>query len=115
MVKRLILFEYLAVLLFLVYTYFSQKYSVWMFLLLLFVPDISIAFYKINSKVGGIAYNTIHTYTIPIVLAVTGYLFFKNTTLLPICLIWMMHISMDRFIGYGLKYDNFKETHIQKL
>jgi hypothetical protein len=33
----------------------------------------------------------------------------------PICIIWMSHISMDRVIGYGLKYDSFKETHIQKL
>jgi len=95
--------------------YFSQRYNHWLFLVLLFAPDVSIAFYKINNSIGAIAYNIIHTYTIPIILAVIDKLFFENTIILPICLIWMSHISMDRFIGYGLKYDNFKETHIQKL
>jgi len=115
MVKIIVRLEYLTVLLFLVYAYFSQKYSPWFFLVLLSVPDISIAFYKVNNRIGGIAYNIIHTYTIPIILAVNAKLFFEDTVILPICLIWMSHISMDRFIGYGLKYDNFKETHIQKL
>ncbi len=115
MVKKIIRLEYLTVFLFLVYTYFSEKYSLLLFLLLLFVPDISIIFYKINSRIGGIVYNIIHTYTVPIILVIVDKVFFENTIILTICLIWMSHISMDRFIGYGLKYDNFKETHIQKL
>jgi len=115
MVKKTIRLEYLTILLFLVYTYFSQKYSLWLFLIFLFVPDIAIVFYKINSRIGSIAYNIIHTYTIPIILVIINNLFFENTIMLTICLIWMSHISMDRFVGYGLKYDNFKETHIQKL
>lgn len=115
MVKKIVRLEYLFVLFLLIYLYFSQNYSLWLFLILLFAPDISIIFYKINNKIGGIAYNIIHTYTIPIILVVIAKLFFEDSIILPICLIWMLHISMDRFVGYGLKYDDFKETHLQRL
>ncbi len=115
MVRRFIRYEYLAVFFFLVYTYFSLKYNLWLFLILLFVPDIAIVFYKINSKIGGIAYNIIHTYAIPVIIIIINSIFLKNMIIQPICIIWMSHISMDRVIGYGLKYDSFKETHIQKL
>jgi len=82
---------------------------------MLFVPDIAIVFYKINSIIGGIAYNIIHTYTIPIALIAINHIFWQISIIQAICIIWMSHISMDRFIGYGLKYESFKETHIQKL
>lgn len=115
MVRKLIRLEYLAALLALVYTYFSFNHNVWLFLALLFAPDIVIAFYKINSKVGEIAYNMIHTYTIPVILLAANHVLFNLAVIQAVCIIWMSHISMDRLVGYGLKYDNFKETHIQRL
>lgn len=115
MVKKIVHFEFLTMMLFLIYTYFKSEFSIVLFFLLFFVPDIAILFYKINNKVGGIAYNIIHTYIIPIILLFINIIFFNNVLFQSICIIWMSHISMDRFLGYGLKYDTFKETHIQKL
>jgi hypothetical protein len=35
--------------------------------------------------------------------------------LLPYGLIWIVHIGMDRMLGFGLKYPTgFKETHLQR-
>ncbi|MDD9911252.1 MAG: DUF4260 family protein, partial [Ahrensia sp.] len=35
---------------------------------------------------------------------------------LAIALIWAAHISGDRALGYGLKYEsNFKHTHLGKI
>ncbi|WP_188647767.1 DUF4260 family protein [Marinithermofilum abyssi] len=30
-------------------------------------------------------------------------------------LIWIAHIAFDWTLGFGLKYDQFKHTHIQRL
>jgi hypothetical protein len=35
---------------------------------------------------------------------------------LQLALIWLTHIGVDRFIGYGLKYPtDFKDTHLQRV
>lgn len=35
---------------------------------------------------------------------------------LPLALIWVNHIGVDRFMGYGLKYsDGFAWTHLGRL
>lgn len=115
MVKKLVRFEFLVIWLISIYVYFSSGFSIWLFLILLFTPDISIVFYKINDRVGGIAYNIIHTYSIPVMLLFISKIFLNDNTLRSLCIIWISHISMDRFLGYGLKYDNFKETHIQRI
>lgn len=115
MVSKLMRFEFLVIWLISMYVYFSSGFSIWLFLLLLFTPDISIVFYKINNRVGGIAYNIIHTYIIPVILLFISMIFLNGAVLKSLCIIWISHISMDRFLGYGLKYDSFKETHIQRL
>lgn len=115
MVKRIVQSEYLAMLMSMIYLYYISGYSWWLFLALLFVPDISIVFYAINQNIGKIAYNIIHTYTVPLVILLLDALLLEHVFVRPLCIVWMAHLSMDRFIGYGLKYDTFKETHLQKL
>jgi hypothetical protein len=34
----------------------------------------------------------------------------------PVALIWVNHIGVDRLLGYGLKYaDGFKWTHLGRM
>jgi hypothetical protein len=36
--------------------------------------------------------------------------------MVAVALIWFAHISMDRTVGYGLKYPtSFKDTHLERV
>ena len=60
-------------------------------------------------------YNAFHTYTVPVVLALAALLLHAHT-LMPVALIWVNHIGVDRLLGYGLKYaDGFKWTHLGRM
>ena len=113
--KKLIQLEGMIVMILGIYIYFASGYSWWIFLLLLFVPDISMAGYMINTKIGAYLYNASHTFIAPLLLLLVGIMFSMDS-LLMVGLIWMVHIGMDRMMGYGLKYKtHFKDTHIQRL
>lgn len=115
MVKILHRFEYGIAFLLLLFVYFHLDFPFWLFLLLLFVPDVTLVGYLVNQKVGSILYNMGHNLMIPLVLLGVALLF-DSQLLLVIACIWLAHISMDRFLGYGLKYkDSFKDTHMQKV
>lgn len=95
--------------------YFSNGYSWLLFLLLLFLPDVSMIGYAAGSKTGAYVYNAAHTYILPLLLLLSGYLLSLEWPVI-ISLIWIVHIGLDRMLGYGLKYTSgFKDTHIQKL
>ncbi len=97
------------------YFYFSNGYSLGMFLLLLLVPDVFLIGYMINNKIGAYLYNVAHTYITPLFLLLVGDMMSINH-LTMISLIWLAHIGMDRMLGYGLKYaSSFKDTHIQNI
>lgn len=86
--------------------------SWWLFAALWLAPDLSILGYFAGPCRGSRIYNTAHTYTLPITLAVCALLLHANA-LLPFALIWVNHIGVDRLMGYGLKYSNgFDWTHL---
>jgi hypothetical protein len=86
-----------------------------LFLLLLLVPDIFMIGYAKNSKLGALVYNAGHTYNIPFLL-LGLFLLIHTPILLPLSIIWIAHISMDRMLGFGLKFDtDFKDTHLGKI
>ena len=61
------------------------------------------------------AYNVAHTYVLPVALAAIGVLAGSDLAV-ELGLIWLMHIGVDRAIGYGLKYPTgFKDTHLQRV
>ena len=95
---------------------YAQLESSWLyFALLLLTPDLAMLPYLINPRLGALAYNVVHTYVLPLALAVVAYLG-GYPTLLALALIWLAHIGMDRTVGYGLKYgDDFKHTHLQEV
>ncbi|MBI1282375.1 MAG: DUF4260 family protein [Anaerolineaceae bacterium] len=95
--------------------YAHQGGSIWLFLALILVPDLSALGYLANVRVGSITYNLIHFYVWPIVLAGAAFAF-NQPTLLLIALIWFAHIGADRALGFGLKYPTeFKDTHMQRV
>lgn len=86
--------------------------SWWFFAALWLAPDLSMLGYLLSPCRGARVYNAFHTYTLPIVLGLSGW-FFHAKGLLPFVLIWVNHIAVDRLLGYGLKYSNgFGWTHL---
>lgn len=97
------------------YIYIQLDFPIWLFFVLLLVPDITMIGYTINKKIGAVVYNFGHSFILPLLFAL-AYFYFLKDYLLIISIIWLAHIFMDRLLGFGLKYkDSFNETHIQKL
>jgi hypothetical protein len=68
-----------------------------------------------GAKVGSITYNLAHTSAFPVILALVAWLTGWSVGL-PIAMIWLAHIGMDRMVGYGLKYpDSFKQNHLGRV
>lgn len=82
--------------------YFVNGWSVWHFLLLFLLPDISLLAYLKNSKIGDFTYNLGHTFTTPfVVMSLTALL--NEPFGYKFGLIWLAHIGFDRFLGFGLR------------
>lgn len=68
--------------------------------------------YAINTKFGAIAYNIVHHRGLAIIIYLIG-IFVHIRELQLAGIILLAHLSFDRILGYGLKYnDNFKHTHL---
>jgi hypothetical protein len=95
--------------------YFHADNAWWLYLLLALAPDLSMVGYAAGTRVGALAYNTVHTLGLPVALAAAGVLAGADG-LVAVSLIWIAHIGADRALGYGLKYPtNFKDTHLQRV
>lgn len=91
----------------------GQKW--WLYPVLLLVPDIFMAGYLANTKVGAFFYNLGHSYFAPALMSLLAWRA-DNKMALALGIIWLGHIGFDRFMGYGLKYDSdFKHTHLGDL
>ena len=97
------------------YIYIQLDFPIWLFFALLFVPDITMAGYALNNKIGAHLYNFGHSFVFPLLLLLS-YFYFLKDYLLIVSIIWFAHIFMDRLLGFGLKYqDSFHHTHIQRI
>lgn len=86
----------------------------WLFAALILAPDLTFIIYILDKHIGTIAYNIMHTYSLPVALGILS-LFGGWQLGLALAIIWIAHIGMDRSIGYGLKYQSaFKDTHLQR-
>ena len=90
--------------------------SWWLFAALWLLPDLSMLGYVGGRSCRGARiYNAFHSYIAPAVLGLAGLLFHAAMTL-PVALIWINHIGVDRLLGYGLKYsDGFGFTHLGRI
>jgi hypothetical protein len=92
--------------------YQPLQFSWWVWILLFFTPDVGMLGYIVNPQIGAITYNLLHHKLIAIIIMAAGY-FFYQPWLTPAGLIMFGHSSLDRVLGYGLKYpDSFKHTHL---
>jgi hypothetical protein len=107
--------EGLAVLMFSILLYWNFGARWWLFVLLLLVPDLSMLGYAVNPRVGRLSYNIVHSYVLPLCVAIATIVT-HSVRLLPLVCIWTAHIGMDRLLGYGLKVsDMFGDTHLGRL
>jgi len=97
-----------------IYAFSLTDFAWWWYLVLILAPDIGMLGYVVNTKVGAVTYNLFHHKAIAILVFIAG-LALPNAWLELSGIILFGHASMDRMIGYGLKYsDNFKHTHLQE-
>ena len=86
-----------------------------MYLLLLFVFDVSMVGYAKDAKLGAYIYNWGHSLTLPTLIVLFAWV---STSEIAAAagLIWIAHIGLDRFLGYGLKLTSgFKKTHLGEI
>lgn len=115
MVKIILLLENLLIFFGALYFYHQIDGNWLHFLLLLFVPDISMIGYLKNPVQGSLLYNLVHNYILAIFLMLLG-IATNNTFFYNLGIILSAHVALDRTLGYGLKYPTkFKDTHIQKV
>ena len=87
--------------------------SWWLFAALWLAPDLSMLGYATGRPCrGSRIYNVFHTYALPGVLALAAIALHARADV-PLALIWVNHIGVDRMLGYGLKFsDGFGFTHL---
>lgn len=95
--------------------YFNADYPWWLLVVLVLAPDLSMVGYLAGPRAGASTYDAAHTYVIPIIVGTIGVV--ADTEIaVQVGLIWLVHIGVDRAMGYGLKYPtSFKDTHLQRV
>jgi hypothetical protein len=98
-----------------IYLFGTLDYAWWWFLVLILTPDIGIVGYLFGNKIGALSYNLFHHKGIAILVYLAGAYFS-----IPLCqligIILFSHASLDRMLGYGLKYEKgFKFTHLGEI
>jgi hypothetical protein len=95
-------------------TFYARGGHSWiLFALCFLLPDVTFLAYLAGSRAGAIGYNIAHSYVLPLTMATALHLLGKSAAA-P--LIWIAHIGLDRFLGYGLKYPaGFADTHLGPL
>lgn len=86
--------------------------GLWLYLLLILAPDLSMLGYLGGPKLGSATYNVFHTYLGPGALLAVAFWQAVPMGIL-VGLIWAAHIGADRTLAYGLKYPtSFTDTHL---
>ena len=113
--KTTLALEELGMFLFSILIFSSLSYAWWWFPVLILLPDISFVGYLVNNKTGAIVYNTFHHKALALACIALGY-YLRNDVWILIGAILFGHSSMDRMLGYGLKYfTGFKYTHLGEI
>ncbi len=113
--KLVLKFEELGLLVIGIYLFNLLDYQWWWFLVLILTPDFSMIGYLFGNKTGAICYNLFHHKAIAILMYLVG-IYFGQEILQLAGVILFSHSSLDRLMGYGLKYESgFKDTHLGKI
>ncbi len=110
--KTVLRLEELGLFLFSVYLFSRLPYAWWWFPVLFFVPDLGMLGYLGGPRVGAFIYNLVHHRGLALLYYVAGVLL--NLPGLALAgVILFAHSSLDRVLGYGLKFpDRFTNTHL---
>ena len=96
------------------YTLYMFEVTWWWYPVLLVGPDVSMLGYIVGNRVGALSYNLFHHKGIAVIVMIVGL--YAIDPLFFIGVVLFGHSSMDRFFGYGLKYeDGFKFTHLGEI
>ncbi|OGO12270.1 MAG: hypothetical protein A2Z66_00220 [Chloroflexi bacterium RBG_13_66_10] len=113
--KTLVRLEELALFLFSVYLFSTLSFPWWLFPVLLLAPDLSMIGYAGGAALGAEIYNAVHHRGVALILYVAGvWLALPAVSLAGVIL--LAHSSLDRVLGYGLKYPGgFANTHLGRI
>jgi Domain of unknown function (DUF4260) len=110
--KTIIRLEEAAMFLLSIYLFTGLSMPWWWYVVFILTPDLSMLGYLANNKTGAICYNIVHHKAVAILIYISG-LYLQNEILQFAGLILFGHSSMDRMMGYGLKYaEGFAFTHL---
>ncbi|WP_421914576.1 DUF4260 domain-containing protein [Mesorhizobium sp.] len=107
--------EWAAVALAAIALYAAAGASWRLFALLILAPDLSMLGYLAGPRAGAISYNALHVLISPVLLLLAGH-FGGSALATAIAVIWIVHIAIDRALGYGLKLSSgFQDTHLGRI
>lgn len=110
--KTILNLEEWGIFLLCIFLFSRLPFAWWWFPALLLLPDIGMLGYLAGPKVGAFTYNLLHHRSIAAIVAAYALWSGKPNWQLA-AIILFAHISMDRAVGYGLKYeDSFTNTHL---
>jgi len=113
--RNLLRLEGFALFVLSIFLFSHLPYPWWVYPLLFFVPDVSMIGYARNPRVGAVIYDVVHHYAVSIGLVLLGF-FLGIPSMQLIGVILFGHSSLDRALGYGLKYeDSFQNTHMGRI
>ena len=93
-----------------IYLFSRLPFAWWWFPALLLLPDLSMVGYLVDTRVGAVLYNLAHHKATAVAVGLAG-LVLASQPLLLAGVILLAHTTLDRLLGYGLKYpDSFKHT-----
>ena len=110
--KTLLRLEELFLALLSVYLFTGLDFAWWWYPILLLTPDLGMIGYLVSLGVGAVTYNLAHHKGVAGLLFVIGG-YVQIPVLQLVGLVILGHSSLDRVLGYGLKYsDSFQHTHL---
>jgi len=113
--KQLIQLEEAAMFALGIYGFSLLPFAWWWFPALLLAPDFAMIGYLAGNRAGAWLYNIVHHKGIAIAVYILG-VYSGNVNLLLAGIILFAHSSMDRMLGYGLKFEKgFKFTHLGEI
>lgn len=93
----------------------SPPWPLWLWPLLLLVPDLAALGYLASPRIGAALYNAAHLYAGGLALALVGLLAGSPATIAAGA-VWLAHVGADRALGYGLKQpSDFRDTHLGRI
>ena len=95
-----------------IFLFSKLEFAWWWYPVLILTPDLSMAGYLGGPQLGAATYNFIHHKALGIGIFILGIIL-VNQSLMLAGLRLFGHSSMDRVLGYGLKYPySFEHTHL---